>query len=139
MFLPITTFDRFSWLGNIAFSSEKVSRNRVVSVAEESNVNLYKKKCIGSINNMHQKIKIDSVEYDDNCVLGRAEPHSTIVITSGDMYVGSGRVNKHGEFKIYTNDYLEEYLVLEIQLIMGGFYQGSITVKLRYDDFLFIY
>ncbi|EEK74569.1 hypothetical protein bcere0007_9320 [Bacillus mycoides] len=80
---------------------------------------------------MHQKITIDSVEYDDNCVLGRAEPHSTIVITSGDMYVGSGPVNKYGEFKIYTNDYLEEYSVIEIQLIMGGFYQGSITVKLK--------
>ncbi|GAB6445633.1 MULTISPECIES: hypothetical protein [Bacillus] len=119
MFLPITTFDRFSWLGNIAFSSEK------------SNVNLYKKKCIGPINNMHQKITIDSVEYDDNCVLGRAEPHSTIVITSGDMYVGSGRVNKYGKFKIYTNDYLGGDLVIEIQLIMGGFYQESITVKVE--------
>ena len=74
---------------------------------------------------------MDAVEYSNNRVLGRAEPHSTIVITSGDMYVGSGRVNKYGEFKIYTNDYLEEYLVIEIQLIMGGFYQGSITVKLR--------
>lgn len=138
MFLPITTFDRFSWLGNVAFSSEKTSRNRALSRAEESNVNLCENKCRDSVNNMHQKITIDSVEYGDNCVLGRAEPHSTIVITSGDMYVGSGPVNKYGEFKIYTNDYLEEYSVIEIQLIMGGFYQGSITVKLRYDDFLFI-
>ena len=56
MFLPITTFDRFSWLGNVAFSSEKTSRNRALSRAEESNVNLCEKKCIDSVNNIHQKI-----------------------------------------------------------------------------------
>ncbi|MGE6616634.1 hypothetical protein COL41_26620 [Bacillus mycoides] len=138
MFLPITTFDRFSWLGNVAFSSEKTSRNRELSRAEESNVNLCENKCRDSVNNIHQKINVDDLDYSNNRILGRAEPHSTIVITSGDMYVGSGPVNKYGEFKIYTNDYLEEYSVIEIQLIMGGFYQGSITVKLRYDDFLFI-
>ncbi|PFD42252.1 hypothetical protein CN285_09125 [Bacillus cereus] len=131
MFLSITTLDRIGWLGNVAFSSEKISRNRALSRAEERDANLRNKKCIDSVNTIHQKITIDSVEYSDNFILGRAEPHSTIVITSGDMYVGSGRVNKYGEFKIYTNDYLEEYLVIEIQLIMGGFYQGSITVKLK--------
>lgn len=130
MFLSITTFDRFSRLGSVAFSSEKISKNRELSRTKERDVNLRNKKCIGSANNIHQKITIDSVEYGDNCVLGRAEPHSTIVITSGDMYVGSGRANKYGEFKIYTNDYLEEYLVIEIQLIMGGFYQESIIVKM---------
>ncbi|MBF7156544.1 MULTISPECIES: hypothetical protein [Bacillus] len=131
MFLPITTFDRFIWLGNVASSSEKINRNLAFSRAEESNVNLCKKKCIGSINNMHQEITIASVEYGHNFVLGRAEPHSTIVITSGDMYVGSGRVNKYGEFKVCTNDYLERNLVIEIQLIMDGFYQESITVKIE--------
>ncbi|MBZ4220781.1 hypothetical protein P4308_07615 [Bacillus wiedmannii] len=131
MFLPITTFDRFIWLGNVAFSSEKINRNRAFSRVEESNVNLCKEKCIGSINNIHQKITIDSVEYGDNCVLGRAAPHSTIVITSGDTFVGSGRVNKYGVFKIYTNDYLERGLVIEIRLIMGGFYQESVTVKVE--------
>lgn len=80
---------------------------------------------------MHQKITIASVEYGHNFVLGRAEPHSTIVITSGDMYVGSGRVNKYGEFKVCTNDYLQRNLVIEIQLIMDGFYQESITVKIE--------
>lgn len=131
MFLPITTFDRFSWLGDFSFSSEKISRNRELSRAKERDVNLRNKKSIDAVNNIHQKIMIDSVEYSDNCILGRAEPHLTIVITSGDMYVGSGRVNKYGEFKIYTNDYLEEYWVIELQLIMGGFYQESITVKLE--------
>ncbi|MFC8053176.1 hypothetical protein [Bacillus cereus] len=129
MFLPITIFDRFSWLGNVAFSSEKTSRNRALSRAEESNVNLFKNKYIDSDNNVHQKITIGSVEYSDDFILGCAEPHSTIVITSGDMYVGSGRVNKHGEFKIYTKDYLEGDLIIEIQLIMGGFYQESIMVN----------
>ncbi|MED1112192.1 hypothetical protein [Bacillus paramycoides] len=131
MFLSITTLDRIGWLGNVAFSSEKISRNRALSRAEERDANLRNKKCIDSVNTIHQKITIDSVEYSANFILGRAEPHSTIVITSGDMYVGSGRVNKYGEFKIYTNDYLEEYLVIEIQLIMGGFYQESITVKVE--------
>ncbi|MCW9130823.1 hypothetical protein OF830_07595 [Bacillus paramycoides] len=131
MFLSITTLDRIGWLGNVAFSSEKISRNRALSRAEERDANLRNKKCIDSVNTIHQKITIDSVEYSDNFILGRAEPHSTIVITSGDMYVGSGRVNKYGEFKIYPNDYLEEYLVIEIQLIMGGFYQESITVKVE--------
>lgn len=126
MFLPITTFDRFRWLGNVAFSSEKTSRNQVLSRAEESNVNLCN---IDSVNNIHQKINVNSLEYSDNRILGRAEPHSTIVITSSDMYVGSGRVNKYGEFKIYTKDYLEGDLVIEIQLIMGGFYQESIMVN----------
>lgn len=130
MFLPITTFDRFSWMGNVAFSSEKLSGNRALSRAEERDVNL-RNKCIDSVHTIHQKINIDSVEYSDNFMLGRAEPHSTIVITSGDMYVGSGRVNQYGEFKIYTNDCLEAYLVIEIQLIMGGFYQESITVKVE--------
>ncbi|MBE5108018.1 hypothetical protein IGI01_23055 [Bacillus thuringiensis] len=131
MFLSITTFDRLSWLGNVAFSSEKISRNRALSKAEERDTNLRNKKCIDSVHTIHRKIMIGSVEYSDNCILGRAEPHSTIVITSGDMYVGSGRVNKYGEFQIYTNDYLEEYLVIEIQLIVGGFYQESITVKVE--------
>ncbi|PGA92900.1 hypothetical protein [Bacillus toyonensis] len=129
MFLPITTFDRFRWLGNVAFSSEKTSRNRVLSRAEESNVNLCKNKYIDSVNNIHQKINVNSLDYSDNRILGRAEPHSTIVITSSDMYVGSGRVNKYGEFKIYTKDYLEGDLVIEIQLIMGGFYQESIMIN----------
>ncbi|MGH1287661.1 hypothetical protein [Bacillus toyonensis] len=129
MFLPITTFDRFRWLGNVAFSSEKTSRNRVLSRAGESNVNLCKNKYIDSVNNIHQKINVNSLDYSDNRILGRAEPHSTIVITSSDMYVGSGRVNKYGEFKIYTKDYLEGDLVIEIQLIMGGFYQESIMVN----------
>lgn len=129
MFLPITTFDRFRWLGNVAFSSEKTSRNRVLSRAEESNVNLCENKYIDSVNNIHQKINVNSLDYSDNRILGRAEPHSTIVITSSDMYVGSGRVNKYGEFKIYTKDYLEGDLVIEIQLIMGGFYQESIMVN----------
>ncbi|MDT3495776.1 hypothetical protein NLU03_15495 [Bacillus toyonensis] len=129
MFLPITTFDRFRWLGNVAFPSEKTSRNRVFSRAGESNVNLCKNKYIDSVNNIHQKINVNSLDYSDNRILGCAEPHSTIVITSSDMYVGSGRVNKYGEFKIYTKDYLEGDLVIEIQLIMGGFYQESIMVN----------
>ncbi|MDA2384480.1 hypothetical protein PDN41_22495 [Bacillus cereus] len=131
MFLPITIFDRLSWLGNVAFSSEKISRNRALSRAEAIDINLHNKKCIDLVNNIHQEITIDSMKYGDNCVLGRARPHSTIVITSGDMLVGSGRVNKCGEFKIYTNDYLEEYLVIEIQLITGGFYQGGITIEVE--------
>jgi hypothetical protein len=131
MVLPITIFYRFSWLGSFAFSSEKVSSNRAFSRAEELNANLYERKCIDSVSNIHEEITIDFVEYGDNYVSGRAEPHSTIVITSSDMYVGSGRVNKYGEFKIYTNDYLEGDLVIEIQLIMGGSYQGSIAVKIK--------
>ncbi|AAS40035.1 MULTISPECIES: Ig-like domain-containing protein [Bacillus] len=131
MFLPITTFDRFSWLGNVAFSAEKINGNRALLRAEERDVNLYNKKCIDSVNNIHQELTIDSVKYNDNCISGRARPHSTIVITSGDMHVGSGRVNKYGEFKIYINNYREGDLVIEIQLIMGGFYQESITVKVE--------
>ncbi|MBE7118376.1 hypothetical protein [Bacillus cereus] len=132
MVLPITTFYRFSWLGSFAFSSEKVSSNRAFSRVEELNANLYEKKCIDSVSNIHEEIAIDFVKYGDNYVSGHAEPYSTIVITSGDMLVGSGRVNEYGEFKIYTNNYLEEYLIIEIQLILGGFYQESITVKVEY-------
>ncbi|GMR64793.1 TPA: hypothetical protein QCX34_001287 [Bacillus anthracis] len=131
MFLPITTFDRFNWLGNVAFSSEKVSRNRVLSRAEERDDKLRNKKCIDSVTKIHKEIKIGFVKYGANYVSGCAEPYSIIVITSGDMLVGSGRVNKFGEFKIYTNDYLEEYLVIEIQLITGGFYQGGITIEVE--------
>ncbi len=129
MFLPITTFDRFSWLGNVAFSSEKISRNRALSRAEELNANLYEEKCIDSVSNIHEEITIDFVKYGDNYVSGHAEPYATIVITSGDMLVGSGRVNEYGEFKIYMNNHLEEYLIIKVQSILGGFYQESIIVK----------
>ncbi|HDR4726355.1 hypothetical protein J0835_05345 [Bacillus cereus group sp. Sample62] len=129
MFLPITTFDRFSWLGNVAFSSEKVSRNRVFLRAEELNANLYEKKYIDSVSNIHEKITIDVVKYGDNYVSGHAEPYATVVITSGDMLVGCRRVNEYGEFKIYTNNHLEEYLIIKVQLISDGFYQESIIVK----------
>ncbi len=54
-----------------------------------------------------------------------------IVITSGDMHVGSGRVNKYGEFKIYINNYREGDLVIEIQLIMGGFLSREYNCKGR--------
>ncbi|QWU43900.1 hypothetical protein [Bacillus sp. NP247] len=129
MLLPITTFYRFSWLGSFAFSSEKVSRNRAFSRAEELNANLYEKKCIDSVSNIHEKITIDVVKYGDNYVSGHAKPYATIIITSGDMLVGSGRVNEYGEFKIYTNNHLEEYLIIKVQLILDGFYQESIIVK----------
>ncbi|MCU5707649.1 hypothetical protein [Bacillus wiedmannii] len=131
MFLPITTFDRFIWLGNVAFSSEKVSKNQTLLRAEEQEDNLRNKKYIDSVTKIHKEINIDFVKCGANYVSGCAEPHSIIVITSGDTFVGSGRVNKYGEFKIYTNDYLEEHLVIEMQLIMGGFYQESITVKIE--------
>ncbi|KAA0743411.1 hypothetical protein DN389_21840 [Bacillus sp. AY3-1] len=131
MFLPITTFYRFIWLRNVASSSEKVSKNQTLLRAEEQDDNLRNKKYIDSVTKIHKEINIDFVKCGANYVSGCAEPHSTIVITSGDMYVGSGRVNKYGEFKVCTNDYLERNLVIEIQLIIGGFYQESITVKIE--------
>ncbi|KLA32258.1 hypothetical protein B4077_1014 [Bacillus cereus] len=97
--------------------------------AEELNANLYEKKCIDLVSNIHEKITIDVVKYGDNYVSGHAEPYATVVITSGDMLVGCGRVNEYGEFKIYTNNHLEEYLIIKVQLISDGFYQESIIVK----------
>ncbi|KFN01149.1 hypothetical protein D0U04_14845 [Bacillus clarus] len=130
MVLPITTFYRFSWQGNLVFSSEKVGRKREFLRAEDLNVNLNEKKCMDLVDYIHEKLTIDSVKYGDNCVSGRAEPHATIVITSGDMFIGSGRVNKYGEFKILSNNHLEDYSIIKVQLILGGFYQESITVRI---------
>ncbi len=73
MFLPITTFDRFSWLGNVAFSAEKINGNRALLRAEERDVNLYNKKCIDSVNNIHQELTIDSVKYNDKLYIWPCE------------------------------------------------------------------
>ncbi|MBJ8204949.1 hypothetical protein JDS91_27115 [Bacillus cereus] len=63
--------------------------------------------------------------------MGYAEPFSTILLTSDDEFIGSGRVNKEGEFNIYTYDYLKYYSMIKAQVIYNGSYQVSITVNIH--------
>lgn len=74
---------------------------------------------------------LDSILQSDNYVIGYAEPFSTILLTSDDELIGSGRVNKEGEFNIYTYDYLKYYSMIKAQVIYNGSYQGSITVNIH--------